>query len=44
MIHQLNQSYYTKMKKDQLQRKHMEGHPGRKYNPRLKEHRRYKVF
>ena len=38
MIHQLNQSCYTKTKKDQLQRKHMEGHHGLTYNPRLKKH------
>ena len=43
MIHQVNQSCYTKTKKDQLQQKHNGGNHGLRYNPRLKEHRKEKV-
>ena len=44
MIHQLNQYCYIKMKKDQLQRKHMEEHPGRQVQSKIEKAQKIKGF
>ena len=42
MIHQLNQSCYTKTKKDQLQRKHMEEYHGRRVQSKVERAQKIK--